>query len=145
MRSEISITTKFSVIWVSFFLKMFSILLCLLLPQLHWIPCIKYCGIMFHPWFNIIYLFLWITRFEIEIRGRGWIEDLKVRSLYRILWCLFQQVFYIIKLPLPLYPWYPPNIMGIFFNKFAKDFALGKCFGHGLYQNQIHIWFHRTL
>jgi len=49
------------------------------------------------------------------------------------------------KHPLPLYLLYPPNIMGLFFNKFAKDFTLGKCFGHGLYQNQTHIWLHHTL
>jgi hypothetical protein len=36
------------------FLKVFSLLLCLLLPQLLWIPCIKYCGTMFNPWFNKI-------------------------------------------------------------------------------------------
>jgi hypothetical protein len=35
--------------------------------------------------------------------------------------------------------------MGLFFNKFARDFTLGKYFGHGLYQSQTHIWFHCTL
>jgi len=35
--------------------------------------------------------------------------------------------------------------MGLFFNKFAKDFTLGKYFGHMFYQKQTHIWLHRTL
>jgi hypothetical protein len=35
--------------------------------------------------------------------------------------------------------------MGLFFNKFVRDFTHGKCFGRGLYQNQTHIWLHLTL